>query len=64
MNIDWHLEGAPVISAKDALGLPFREAETCSSELSAVDAAHDCFESCPSVDRFCERDQPATAVGI
>ena len=28
MNVDWRLEGAPIISAKDALGLPFREAET------------------------------------
>ena len=28
VNIDWHGEGAPVISAKDALGLPFREVET------------------------------------
>jgi len=27
VNIDWHLEGAPVISAKDALGFPFRQAE-------------------------------------
>jgi dTDP-4-dehydrorhamnose 3,5-epimerase len=28
VNVDWRLEGAPIISAKDALGLPFREAET------------------------------------
>jgi dTDP-4-dehydrorhamnose 3,5-epimerase len=28
VNVDWGLEGAPIISAKDALGLPFREAET------------------------------------
>jgi dTDP-4-dehydrorhamnose 3,5-epimerase len=28
VNVDWRLEGAPIISAKDAVGLPFREAET------------------------------------
>jgi dTDP-4-dehydrorhamnose 3,5-epimerase len=28
VNIDWRLEGNPIISAKDALGLPFRELET------------------------------------
>ena len=28
VNVDWRLEGVPIISAKDALGLPFREAET------------------------------------
>ena len=28
VNVDWRLEGAPIISAKDALGLPFGEAET------------------------------------
>ena len=28
VNVDWRLEGAPIISAKDALGLAFREAET------------------------------------
>jgi dTDP-4-dehydrorhamnose 3,5-epimerase len=27
VNVDWQLEGEPVISAKDALGLPFREVE-------------------------------------
>jgi dTDP-4-dehydrorhamnose 3,5-epimerase len=27
-NIDWQLDGEPVISAKDALGLRFREVET------------------------------------
>ena len=27
-KVDWQLEGEPVISAKDALGLSFREAET------------------------------------
>jgi len=28
VKVDWRLEGEPVISAKDGLGLPFREAET------------------------------------
>jgi dTDP-4-dehydrorhamnose 3,5-epimerase len=28
VNVDWQLDGEPVISAKDALGLPFREVET------------------------------------
>jgi dTDP-4-dehydrorhamnose 3,5-epimerase len=28
VNIDWQLDGEPVISAKDALGLPFKQAET------------------------------------
>jgi dTDP-4-dehydrorhamnose 3,5-epimerase len=28
VNVDWRLEGAPIISTKDALGLRFREAET------------------------------------
>jgi len=28
VNVDWRLEGAPIISAKHGLGLPFREAET------------------------------------
>jgi dTDP-4-dehydrorhamnose 3,5-epimerase len=28
VNINWQLEGEPIISAKDALGLPFQEAET------------------------------------
>ena len=28
VNIDWRLEGEPIISAKDALGLPFRVSET------------------------------------
>ena len=28
VNVDWQLDGVPVISAKDALGLPFREVET------------------------------------
>jgi hypothetical protein len=27
MNIDWQLKGEPIISAKDAPGLRFREAE-------------------------------------
>jgi len=27
LNIDWQLKGEPIISAKDALGLRFREAE-------------------------------------
>ena len=28
VNVEWRLEGAPIISSKDGLGLPFREAET------------------------------------
>ena len=28
VNVDWQLEGQPIISAKDALGLPFRDVET------------------------------------
>ena len=28
VNVDWQLENEPIISAKDALGLRFREAET------------------------------------
>lgn len=28
VNIDWRLEDDPIVSAKDALGLPFREYET------------------------------------
>jgi dTDP-4-dehydrorhamnose 3,5-epimerase len=28
VNVDWRLEGAPIVSVKDGLGLPFREAET------------------------------------
>jgi dTDP-4-dehydrorhamnose 3,5-epimerase len=28
LNIDWQLKGEPIISAKDALGLPFRGTET------------------------------------
>ena len=28
INVDWQLEAEPTISAKDAVGLPFREAET------------------------------------
>jgi dTDP-4-dehydrorhamnose 3,5-epimerase len=28
VKVDWQLDGEPVISAKDALGLPFREVET------------------------------------
>lgn len=28
VKVDWQLDGDPVISAKDALGLPFREVET------------------------------------
>ncbi len=27
LNIDWHLQGEPLLSAKDAAGKPFREAE-------------------------------------
>jgi dTDP-4-dehydrorhamnose 3,5-epimerase len=27
VKVDWRLDGEPVISAKDALGLPFRQAE-------------------------------------
>jgi len=28
LRVDWHLDGEPVISAKDALGLPFGQVET------------------------------------
>jgi dTDP-4-dehydrorhamnose 3,5-epimerase len=28
VNVEWQLDGEPVISAKDALGLPFRQVET------------------------------------
>ena len=28
VNIDWRLEGEPIVSAKDALGLPFSRVET------------------------------------
>ena len=32
VNVDWRLEGAPIISAKDALGLPFREVKRSSNK--------------------------------
>jgi dTDP-4-dehydrorhamnose 3,5-epimerase len=27
LKIDWQLDGAPIVSAKDRLGIPFRQAE-------------------------------------
>ena len=35
LNIDWGLEGEPIISAKDRLGVAFRDAEKidCASEV-------------------------------
>jgi dTDP-4-dehydrorhamnose 3,5-epimerase len=28
LNIDWHVDGAAIVSAKDQIGVPFERAET------------------------------------